>query len=61
VLRRIFGPKRGRENNSKMDRKEVGRGGTDWTDLAQDTERWRPFVNAAIKFRVIQNAGNFFD
>jgi len=31
---------------------------TNLTDLAQDRERWQDLVNAAINFRVLQNAGN---
>ena len=31
---------------------EVGRGVTDWIDLAQDTDRWRALVNAVMNFRV---------
>jgi hypothetical protein len=28
-------------NNIKMDLREVGWGGTDWIDLAEDRENWR--------------------
>jgi hypothetical protein len=31
------------EDNIKMDLKEVGWGGIDWIDLAQDRDRWRGF------------------
>jgi len=31
-----------------------------WIDLALDTDRWRPLVNAVTKFQVPQNAGKFF-
>jgi hypothetical protein len=40
-----------------MDRQAVGWGGMDWTDLAQDTEILRTFVNAVMNLRVKHNAG----
>jgi hypothetical protein len=51
-------PRRGWEDNIKMDNQEVGCGCMDWIDLAQDRARWRALVNAVINFRVPQNARN---
>ena len=45
-------PKHRWEDNTKIDLKEVGCGGMEWIDLAQDRDRWRAVVNAVINLRV---------
>jgi hypothetical protein len=51
--RRLLGrPRRRWEDNIKMDLREVGWGGMDWVDLAQDRDRWRALVNAVMNLRV---------
>ena len=40
------------EDNNKMGLQEVGCGGTDWIELAQDSNRWQALVNAVMKLRV---------
>jgi hypothetical protein len=45
-------PRRRWEDNIKMDVQEVGCGGMDWIELAQDRDRWQALVNAVMKLRV---------
>jgi hypothetical protein len=52
-------PRRRWEYNIKMDLQEVGCGGMDWIDVAEDRGRWRTLVNAVMNLRVPSNAGNF--
>ena len=41
-------PRRGWEDNIKMDFQEVGCEDMDWIELAQDRERWRALMNAVM-------------
>ena len=45
-------PRRRWQDNIKMDLQEVGRGGGDWIDLAQERDRERALVNAVMILRV---------
>ena len=51
--------KRRWEDNIKIDPGEVGWGGMDLIDLAQDWNQWRDLVNAVTDLQVSENAGNF--
>jgi hypothetical protein len=45
-------PRRRWKYNIKMDLQEVGRGSMNWTDLAQDKDRWRALVDMVMNLRV---------
>jgi hypothetical protein len=51
--RRPLGRPRHRwEDNIKMDLQQMGWGGMDWIDMAQDRDRWRALVRAVMNLRV---------
>jgi hypothetical protein len=44
-----------------MDLQEIGCGGMDWIEVAQDRDRCLSLANAVTKLWVPLNVGNFFD
>jgi hypothetical protein len=52
-------PRRRLGDNIKMDLQKVEWGGMNWTDLAQDRNRWWAVVNAVMNLRVPPNAASF--
>jgi hypothetical protein len=45
-------PRRRWEDDIKMDLREIGWGGMDWIDLAQDRDQWRALVNTVMNLGV---------
>jgi hypothetical protein len=43
-------PRRRWEDSINMDLREVGCGGVEWIEQAQDRNRWRTFVNTVMTF-----------
>ncbi|KAJ4432119.1 hypothetical protein ANN_20734 [Periplaneta americana] len=50
-------PRRRWEDNIKMDLRDVGYDDRGWINLAQDRDRWRAYVRAAMNFRNIKIVG----
>ena len=50
-------PRRRWEDNIKMDLLEVGGGGGDWMELAQDRDKWRALVGKVRNLRVPKMRG----
>ena len=50
----------GWEDNVKMDLQDVGRGGMDWLDLAQDKNRCQSIVNAVMNLSSFTSFYNLF-
>jgi len=57
--RPLWRPRRRLEDNIKIDPQEVGCGGIDWFELAEDRDRWRALVNVVMNLRILYNAENF--
>jgi hypothetical protein len=45
------------KDNINMGLREIGWGGVDWIDLAQDRDQWRALVNIVMNLRVPKNVG----
>jgi hypothetical protein len=58
LLRR---PKSRWADNIKGDLREIGWGGVDWIDLAQDRDQWRAILNTVMNLLVPQSAGKFLN
>jgi hypothetical protein len=41
-----------RENNIRMDLRNIGWEGVDWIHLVQDRDQWGNFVNTVMKLRI---------
>jgi hypothetical protein len=52
-------PRNRREDNIKMNLREVGCDGVDWIDVAQDRNQWRTLVDTVMNFRVPSNVEEF--
>jgi len=46
-------PRRGWENNIRMDLREIGIDGANWIQLALDRVQWRIFVNTVMNLWVL--------
>jgi hypothetical protein len=53
-------PRRRWEDNIKMDLREIGINGANWTQLAEDRVQWRAFVNTMMDLRFPQREQNVF-
>jgi hypothetical protein len=41
-----------------MDLRELGWGGVDWIDLAQERDQWRALVATVMNLEVLSNSGS---
>jgi hypothetical protein len=51
-MRALGRPRRSCEDNIRTDLIEIGLGGMDWIDVAQNRDQWRAVVNAVMNLRV---------
>jgi hypothetical protein len=59
VGKRLQGRPRSRwADNIRMDHREIGWDGMDWTDQAQDRDQWRALVNTVTNFGFHKMLGN---
>ena len=52
-------PRHRGEDNINMDLQEVGCGSMDWTELAQERDKWRALVSVVMNLWVPYIVGNF--
>jgi hypothetical protein len=52
AYRILVGKPEGWVDNIKMDLRDVGWDGIDWTDLTKDRDQWRALVNTVMNLRV---------
>jgi hypothetical protein len=52
-------PRRRWVDKIRMDLVEVGWGGVDWIDLAQDRDRWTALVNSVLNLGFHKMLGNY--
>jgi hypothetical protein len=52
-------PRHRREDNIKLDFREIGIDGTNWIRLAQNSVQWQAFVNTVMNLRVPQRKDIF--
>jgi hypothetical protein len=48
------------EDNMRMNLREIGSEGLDWSHLSQVRDQWRALINMIMNFRVPWKAGNIF-
>ena len=57
-MRPLGKPRLRREDDIKVNLREVLWGGMGWVDLAENMDRWRALMNMLMNFRTFYNAGS---